>query len=372
MGEGTTRTRVVTGTEAVGAFLASLPAEMRHTAFQHPNWTACWLAGEAGSDRLVVAAVVECATNGRPLLVLPLILEHYGPIGYWAPLDHGVCDYNGCYAVPDFRPTAAEMQAMWAAITAALPRRAAFLLIDKLPTAIGACHEPLAELRSLRPSRAVRHPLKLDADFATLRDTRFCQSNVRSLARKRKKLGRKGRLVFEVASGEAAIEPFERLMVWRAERYGSRPEITDFYRRLLACGDPARVASLSLDGRPISACFGLVEPKAFRLLAVGHDDAFKNWSPGLLAIEDTIAWSVDQGFDEFDFTIGSESYKFAFGAVAEPLWSMSSDFGPFGAALLRLVRIRGLMMDRIRRWAKTGVPQRRDGCADVEVAAAAE
>ena len=360
MGEQASRVRVVIGANEVIELVAGLPETMRVTAFHHPNWIASWLATQANAARKTIAVVVECAATGRPQMVLPLTLDTFGAAGFWAPLDRGVCDYNTSLAEPDFRPSPREMRTIWTRIVAALPDDASFLLMDKVPVALGGRHEPLIDVDGLRRSHVIRHPLRLDADYETLRDTRFCQTNVRSLTRKRRKLARKGRLVFEVATGEAAREAFEQLMVWRGERFGEREATTDFYRRLVEAGDPVRVLWLSLDGRPIAACFGAIEPKAFRLLAIGHDEAFKNWSPGLLAIEDAIAWAIEQGCDEFDFTIGSEAYKFAFGVRPEPLWLVAEEFGPHGSAMLRILLTRNLIASKLKRWIDVNGPRKRD------------
>ncbi len=358
-----TRVRLVTGCEAVREALAALPDAMRPTAFQHPAWTCCWLAAGERAERTTVLALVECAETDRPLFALPLTLDTFGAAAYWAPLDHGVCDYNASFTAPDFRPSAVEMRSIWTRIVAALPDDASFLMIDKLPAAIGARSEPLMDLPGLRRSHVVRHPLHLDADYATLRDTRFSQTSVRSLARKRRKLSRKGDLVFTVATGEAAVAPLERLLAWRGERYGARPDVDDFYRRLVSAGDPARVMWLALDGEPISAGFGLVEPTAFRLLAMGHEERYKNWSPGLLVIEDAIAWAIDLGLAEFDFTIGSEAYKFDFGVTPEPLWLVAEEFGPHGSAMLRLMLARNMIAKKLKRWIDPNAPRRRDAKA---------
>lgn len=350
------RIRVVDGPSAVAALLASLPEEMRRSAFHHPNWTTNWLATPDHVRRRTIAAVVEEVHSGRPLLVLPLTLESFGGADYWTSLDRGVCDYNDSLGAPDFRPSAAEMRAIWKRIVAALPSDASFLLIDKLPIDIGTRHEPLADLGGLRPSHMTRHPLRLDVDYPTLRTTRFCQTNARSLDRKRRKLERKGRLELTTVGGPEAVPLLDRVMAWRAERYEERPVVTDFYRRLVTAGDPARVTALTLDGEPISAVFGLAEPTAFRLLAVGHDKAFSNWSPGLLVIEDAIRLACEGGLEEFDFTIGAETYKFAFGVSTEPLWLFSAEFGPHGSAMLRLMLTRNSIATRLKSWLAGSAP----------------
>ena len=350
MGNSEVAVRVVAGTEAVRDMLASLPAQMRRSAFHHPNWTTSWLATPSHVERKTIAVAVEEAGSGRPMLVLPLTLATFGGADYWAPLDHGVCDYNGSLSAPDFRPSAAEMRAIWKRVVAALPSDASFLLIDKLPTDIGAAHEALAEVGGLRPSHMTRHPLRLDADYAALRADRFCPTNCRSLDRKRRKLERKGRLAFTSVAGPEAVPLLDRVMTWRAERYDDQPVTTDFYRRLVERGDPARVMVLTLDEQPISAVFGLVEPTAFRLLAVGHDKAFSNWSPGLLVIEDAIRTACEAGLEEFDFTIGAEAYKFGFGVATEPLWLFAAEFGPHGSAMLRLMLTRNAIASRLKTW----------------------
>ena len=348
--------RIVEGPEAVGDLLASLPDEMRRSAFHHPNWITNWLATPDHVRRRTIATVVEEVASGRPLLVLPLTLESFGGTDYWTSLDRGVCDYNDSLGAADFRPSPAEMRAIWKRIVAALPRDAAFLLIDKLPIDIGTRHEPLADLGGLRPSHMTRHPLRLDGDYSTLRATRFCQTNCRSLDRKRRKLERKGRLAFDSVAGPEAVPLLDRVMAWRAERYDDQPVTTDFYRRLVEGGDPARVMVLTLDGQPISAVFGLTEPNAFRLLVVGHDKAYSNWSPGLLAIEDAIRAACAAGLAEFDFTIGAEAYKFAFGVATEPLWLFSAEFGPHGSAMLRLMLTRNSIATRLKRWLDGSAP----------------
>ncbi|MDK9695849.1 MAG: GNAT family N-acetyltransferase [Siculibacillus sp.] len=369
MGATRTRVRVLVGIDAVRDALAALPDELRPTAFQHASWIDCWLAGEGHSQRRMVLALAESVADGRPLFALPLVLDTFGPAAYWTALDLGVCDYNASFAAPDFRPTTPEMRSIWTRIVAALPDHADFLMIDKLPTAISGRTEPLLELPGLWRSHVLRHSLRLDADFATLRDTRFSGTTMRSLARKRRKLARKGWLTFSISTGEDALGPLERLLGWRGDRYGVRADIDAFYRRLTAAGDPARVAWLALDGEPLAACFGLVETEAFRLLAVGHDERFKNWSPGLLLIEDAIAWAVEGGFSEFDFTIGSEAYKFDFGVGTDAMWIAAEEFSPQGSAMLRLMLARNLIAKQLKRWIDPSAPRRRDSRSDDVVAA---
>jgi CelD/BcsL family acetyltransferase involved in cellulose biosynthesis len=77
-------------------------------------------------------------------------------------------------------------------------------------------------------------------------------------------------------------------------------------------------------------------------------------------IEDAIAWAVDLGLAEFDFTIGSEAYKMEFGVVPEPMWMVAQEFGPTGSAMLRIMLARNTIAKRLKRWIDPSAPRRRD------------
>ncbi|TBW36971.1 GNAT family N-acetyltransferase [Siculibacillus lacustris] len=341
---------IVDGFAEVRETLAALPPAFGPTAFQHCSWLDCWLACAGSGVERVIAVVARSAGDGRARLVLPLVLDARGALPFWTSFDFGVSDYNLPLIATDFRPTPREAAALWHRIVAALPSGAAYLLIDKMPAMVGGRPTPFADLAGTRRSQVVRHPLPLDGDFESLRATRFAPSMVHSLARKRRKLGRKGDLAFHAGNGPEARVALDRLMTWRDERYGAQPETTCFYRRLTEAGDPARVLWLTLDGAPIAACFGIGDADGFRLLALGHDARFNNWSPGLLIVEDAIAWAVGEGFREFDFTIGAEPYKFDFGVEPEPMTLLAEAFDAQGAAVLRLQLARNYVAARLRRY----------------------
>jgi CelD/BcsL family acetyltransferase involved in cellulose biosynthesis len=347
------RIRVVEGIDEVRAALADLPAEFAGSAFQTRGWLDCWLArrhAEPGHEGArTILAIAEDSADGTPRLALPLVLDSHGTIPAWAPLDCGVCDYNLPLTAAGFRPSPTEATRLWRAIVAALPAGASYLLLDKLPLHVGGRPTVFAALPEIGHSQVVRHPLPLGGDFETLRATRFSPTMVHSLDRKRRKLARKGALAFRVGTGAAALADFERLAVWRDERFGPHPEVNAFWRRLVERGDPARIFTLALDGETISACLAVVDAGGVRLLAVAHDARFNNWSPGLLVVEDAIGWALGEGFAEFDFTIGTEAYKLDFGVEPEPMGRLAVAFDAQGAAMLRIVSARAYVAARLRR-----------------------
>lgn len=330
------RVRVVSDERAVREYLLSIPAAFLRGPFQKTSWLEAWLAvREPARRRLAIATVVREST-GACLFVLPLSLETRSGVPCWTPFDDGVCDYNAPLLAPDFDPTPQTMRWIWARILDQLPP-ADLIFIEKMPERIGARRNPLLDVAGVRPSRFRRHPLPLDGDLEEIR-ARF--HGRRSLARKRRKLGRKGVLDFVVVEGAEAVPLLDRLMSWRERRYDARPITSAFYRRLLQTGDIARLGALRLDGEMIAGCFGILGDGALRLLVIAFDDACGNWSPGLLAIEDMIAWSVAEGLDEFDFTIGSEPYKFDFAVETEPLWEIRRSLRLRGSLMLRLLEAR--------------------------------
>ena len=260
-------------------------------------------------------------------------------------LDDGVCDYVAPIFAADFAPRPETMRWIWARILDQLPN-ADLVFLEKISERVGDRRNPLLDLAQPAPSRFRRHPLALGDGLDAVR-ARYRAG--RSLARKHRKLARKGRLDFAVLTGSEAAGEIDGLMAWRDRRHDARPITTAFYRRLLADTDLARVGLLRLDGRAISGCFAIVCDGALRLLVVAFDERWKNWSPGLLAIDEMIGWAAGEGLAEFDFTIGSEAYKFDFGVETEPLWEIREPLGLRGSVMLRLLGARRAAADLVRR-----------------------
>ncbi len=330
------RVRVVSGERAVRECLLSIPEAFRRGPFQKAAWLEAWLAVRETAERGLAIVTVTSRSTGACLFVLPLALETRSGVPCWTPFDDGVSDYNAPLVAPDFDPTPRTMRWIWARILDQLPR-ADLIFIEKMPERIDGRRNPLLDIAGVRPSRFCRHPLPLDGDLADIR-ARF--HGTHSLARKRRRLGRKGVLDFVVVTGAEAVPLLDRLMTWRDRRYDARPITTAFYRRLLCEGDLARLGALRLDGEIVAGCFGILADGALRLLVVAFDDRHETWSPGLLAIDDMIAWSVAEGLREFDFTIGSEAYKFDFAVETERLWDIRKSLRPRGSLMLRLLEAR--------------------------------
>lgn len=319
-------------------------ADLERSPFQRAQWLETWF-GSFGRETpsKIFAASIEDAASGEPVFVLPLTVERRGGILRLKAWDGGVSDYNAPLLSRRFAPNRDELKRLWASLLKELPR-ADVLELEKVPSVVGAIDNPLLALEGVHPSRFTRHvlPIPADGDFEMLKLARFDPSHRRSLAKKRRKLQNKGRLEFGFLSGAAALPILDEILEWRAERFadGAPSEemqrADDFYRSLCGHTDIARVGRLTLDGRLIAGCFGTLTDRTFQLLAVAHDGDFKNWSPGLLAIESSIAVLCAQGATVYDFTIGDEPYKLDFGVEVEKLWEIEAGLSVKGCLFLRL------------------------------------
>ena len=347
------RVRVETDARVVAETLSSLPDGLVRGPFQHRDWIAAWIAARADAPSRLALAIVTADGRELPRLVLPLMLDIRAGVPCWTAIDDGVADYNAPLLAPDFAPTTRTMRWIWARIVDQLPV-GDLIFLEKMPERIGDRRNPLLDLAGVVRSRFLAHPLTIDGDVEAMR-RRYVGR--RSLDRKRRKLERRGRVDFTVARGPDAVPLVERLMGWRDQRYDGRPITAAFYRRLLLDSDLARVGMLWLDGRAIAGCFAVVDEGALRLLVTAFDETAKNWSPGLLAIDSMIVWAVDAGLREFDFTIGSEPYKFDFGVANTPLWEIRRPIGLRGRLLLGLLGVQTIAARLVRRSRRgTGLP----------------
>ena len=337
------RVRVATDARVIETQLRDLSADLLRGPFQQAAWIDVWLATRTEARPTIALATVTA--GDAVVFALPLLLDVRSGVPCWTAFDDGVADYVAPIFAADFAPPPTTLRWIWARILDQLPQ-GDLVFLEKIPERVAGRRNPLLDLARPQPSRFSSHPLALGDGLAAVRG-RYRAG--RTLARKQRKLSRKGVLDFVVMNGDDAVPHLERLMGWRGRRYDSRPITTAFYRRLLTETDIARLGVLRLDGETIAGCFGIRDREAFRLIVVAFDERWKNWSPGLLAIDAMIGWASGEGLGEFDFTIGSEPYKFDFGVATEPLWEIRDSLRLRGSLILRLIGARRAAADLARR-----------------------
>jgi CelD/BcsL family acetyltransferase involved in cellulose biosynthesis len=134
------------------------------------------------------------------------------------------------------------------------------------------------------------------------------------------------RLESEVGPARFALEDdtdeaIDRCVAWRSERFRSaarmhRDPRHALFMRTVRDRGVARVSSLRAGGQLVAAVLGLPYEGRYSYWIVGYDGAFGVYSPGRLLLEHVIAGSVANGDVEFDFLVGSESYKWMYATHA--------------------------------------------------------
>lgn len=338
---------VVRGSEAAARAIDFAPADVVSTPFQHPEWLKVWAQSFADGDTARVFLVVAREKpGGRVVLRLPLGLEIHSSVRVLRGWDRGTADYGGPILDRDFALSPADFRRLWARIEAVLPP-CDVVALDKMPLRLGEIDNPLLGLAGVERSFNSAHVLRLAAEGTATAET-FDGTMRRSLARKRRKLEHKGVLAFRFGPAASGLEALEALEAWRRARFADEnrghdvASVEAFWRRLASEAEIARIAELRLDGRLLAAGFGTRTGSSFQLLATAFDAQWKNWSPGLLLVEDLIGAAEADGVRLFDFTIGEEAYKLAFHVEAPPLFDL---FRPrtlkgFAAAWYRRLQIR--------------------------------
>jgi CelD/BcsL family acetyltransferase involved in cellulose biosynthesis len=197
------------------------------------------------------------------------------------------------------------------------------------------------------------HAATLRAPFSDWQAGAMSSSYVKELARKRRRLNRRGAATFELVQEPALIEEaFGHLRGWRAERFSGDLLQQDlyyaFYTQVAQAGAASgfsRTLRLALDGRTIGVVWGVSSQGVSVMLMGGFDfETYKGCSIGALAFEDLARDCIDRGDQVLDFSIGDEAYKARFGCLPSPLWMISASGTPLG-------RIANSVAPHIARWS---------------------
>lgn len=337
---------------------------LEHTPFQAPEWLNAWFAIHQPDGIDCKVAVVRRRGDERPLLLLPLVRERRYGLDILTLPDRGVSDYHAALLRPDLDLDAATADRLWSALADALPAADALVIERMLPESakkMGLAHRS-------RLSKFTAHALPIDTDFATVREKRFDPSTARRLVRMRRKLSNKGKLTFDLLTGEEAIEDLDRLLAWRRERF---QEFNDpaqeavqsaFYHRLVRDGSLARVGRLCLDGKMVGGCLGIVDHGRILMLAVAYDLHFSNWAPGLLTLESCMEKAAELGLTVFDLTIGDETYKTVFGVDTVELREFQLPLSLRGRLTLAVVNMKPRLKHVLERTGLIRLVRRRKPC----------
>lgn len=170
------------------------------------------------------------------------------------------------------------------------------------------------------------HAVVLSQPISEWRRTTYGRNLLSGIGRKARRLAELGEVRLELLSGRDARSAIEMARAFRAGRFADDPLQVDpsatFYADVAASvGGLARTFRLTEGGRVVAVMFGLAHLRRFHYLVLACDyPAYAKYSPGLLIMDLAIeAWAAEGG-TVFDFTIGDEPFKAAFGCTRTSMY----------------------------------------------------
>lgn len=308
-----------------------LYAQSAATPFQHGVWLDRLYTLLAPAREATKVVVTVRRDDGHLALVLPFVRRRVGPIRLVEYADLGVADY----AAPVLDGTAGlgADPSVARRIREALGRFD-LLRIERVADSPDAVTALLAGATSARHLYDT-HLMSLASSVEEWRgglDAGF----VRHLDRKHKRLRPKGeKRLLEITDVSAVDDLMRRTQEFRAARFAERrgidlvqdPDCFEFYcavvRDSVKTGAPGTLAVLEVGGEPVAIAFDLIAPDRDLFLLVGYDmQRLRNYSLGLLIVEELAKDAIGRGQLFFDLTVGDESYKADFGAWRRPLYEV--------------------------------------------------
>jgi CelD/BcsL family acetyltransferase involved in cellulose biosynthesis len=282
----------------------SLNQQGRHCAyaFQTREVLEVWLDTIGIARKTQPLFVRVDSDDGAPLMLAPLGVERRRGLRILGFLDGGVCDYNAPVLFPGAESIDAEaFGRLWNSIAEKLPQFDA-ALFDKIPTAVDEMRNPF---KALAPTSDFNsgHLVRLDGaeeggDAAP--SPRFSNTDRKWRQKTRRYLDTRG------------VDGFDR------------PGYRGYYRvmtdRFLSSGG-VQLSALLLDGAPIATQWAVITPDRFYSLMPAFEvGPSARHSPGLLHLEETIAWCVRERIAILDLGVGDELYKLRIANARLPLF----------------------------------------------------
>lgn len=158
-------------------------------------------------------------------------------------------------------------------------------------------------------------------------------STLQNLRNARRRAARAGAVSFELAQAQDIPEFLAALFRLHARRWSGRDEPGVFadagVRRmheeaapLLHAAGMLRLHGLRLDGELVSVVYALAHGRRCYSYIGGFAPQHASFSPGSLLIAHAIEHAAAEGATAFDFLRGAEAYKYRWGAVDQPMFTL--------------------------------------------------
>jgi CelD/BcsL family acetyltransferase involved in cellulose biosynthesis len=291
------------------------------TAFQNPIWLDC-VFRRLASEHSTEILIGRTRADGRLILVLPMIRRQLGFLSVRDAADLNVSDY-GAFVVDQ---GAASNPAVVNQIMDALRELTLVRVRRVRDLNIGFPQSDLRASNSAMDFKA--HEVELAQPVGDWQSRILKPDFERFLKSKRKRLAAKGKITFEAASDPSRIRAaFEGMRHFRRSRWANDlladSKHFEFYVDAAVSGHETgftRTYVLSVNDTIVSALFGVWHKGRFSFLLSGFDrEKFRNFSTGMLLLENVVEDCIRRADSCFDLTIGDEEYKQKFATRSVPM-----------------------------------------------------
>ncbi|MGB5079318.1 MAG: GNAT family N-acetyltransferase [Burkholderiales bacterium] len=295
-----------------------------YSVFQTFPWQTCWWKAFGGSHELFV--ILAYAGTDLVGIAPMMVARRKGPLGRARRHLHFIGSMNHASDYCDFITDPDVPEALGALLEAICAGSEAF---DRVDLSHFPGHSP-NQARTLEyfRRRGARTSVEVQAEAPVriLGDGRadLKAANKSSLRRHANFFRKSGELRFHRCTGEAEIlgylEPFfaQHRARWAGTDSPSLfldPAQQAFYRELVREILPRgwlRFDVVLFDGAPLAFHFGFEYRRRFIWYKPAFDPRFASRSPGEVLIKFLLEDAIEKKLEEFDFTVGSEAFKYRF------------------------------------------------------------
>ncbi len=333
------------------------------TVFQTSRWLETWYATIGRVQGQPLLLTVADRRTGALAAMLPLILR---TDSLSRIIEFADADYNAPALGPAAPIDVPDARLLWSAVCAALPD-ADFLRLDKMPSMVEGRVNPLALLPQARQSLTNCNVVAIDggwSDYISTFERTFRKELERSWRVFLRHDGATFRRIEDRAEAMIVFAELERQQSERLVGSGAgynldRPEMAEFYRKLVAdgIGDGGVVlTALTCRGEVVAALLGVARGATYVMIRIcSGSKEWSNCSPGRLVITQTMQMLHAEGYRRFDFSIGDYAYKRRLGVSTRPLFRVATPLSARGLPMSayecakRFVKQRPAIYAQVRR-----------------------
>jgi CelD/BcsL family acetyltransferase involved in cellulose biosynthesis len=323
--------------------------------FQHYDWQLQWFRHIGPPSQWDPVITVVRDETAVPLLLLPLGIRRVAGVRILSWMGGTVTDYQAPLIRGVF-PGEAPFAGLWSAILDRL-RPVDIVEFAQQPPKVGGFPNPFLELGGERSDASLA--VELTGDWESFRRQRLTKKFRLDSDRRRRQLDRIGEVRFVVAAKphefdellDATIRQKRRKMAeMTAHDFLASPGYREFYKELTRDWGPlgkVHLSALYCGSEIIATQWAVSSAERFYCLMRTFAGAeWSRYSPGRLLTEFLMQWAFSKGIPIFDFTIGTESYKYDWCDQETPLYSYQRILTPKGRLFATLQELKGRLRNQ--------------------------